>query len=298
MALTLLDAQVLSTDVLQAGVIETVARESAVLERLPFMEIVGNAYSYNLEKVLPTVAFRAVNEAYTANEAQFETRSESLVILGGDVEIDRFIKQTLSNVNDQVAVQIMEKAKAMANTFTKNFFKGSKAVDAKGFDGMDIRLAGTPQEIDATLPIGTAGEDKDIAVLDKLNQLLDTVKGGADVLYVSRKTRRDLLSIMQRSKHYIESGTDAFGRPVSIYGGVPIRAIEDGFIGDDEVYAIKFGAYTHVSGLQNGGLSIRKLGETSAKAVEVTRLEWFVGLAMFNPYSAAKLKNFGEVATA
>lgn len=82
MALTLLDAQVLSTDVLQAGVIETIARESAVLERLPFMEIVGNAYSYNLEKVLPTVAFRSVNEAYTANEAQFEQRSESLVILG------------------------------------------------------------------------------------------------------------------------------------------------------------------------------------------------------------------------
>lgn len=190
----------------------------------------------------------------------------------------------------------MEKAKAMANTFTKNFFKGSKAVDSKGFDGMDVRLAGTPQEIDATIPVALTGSEKDLALLDKLNELLDTVKGGADVLYVSRKTRRTLLTAMQRSQHYVENGADSFGRPVSIYGGVPIRAIEDGFIGDDEVYAIKFGAYTHVSGLQNGGLSIRKLGETSAKAVEVTRLEWYVGLAMFNPYSAAKLKNFGDQA--
>lgn len=40
-----------------------------------------------------------------------------------------------------------------------------------------------------------------------------------------------------------------------------------------------------MTGLQNGGISVRKLGETSAKAVEVTRIEWFVAMAMFNPFS-------------
>lgn len=73
------------------------------------MEIVGNSYAYNLEDKLPEVAFRGVNEAYTASEATFVQRSEKLVILGGDIELDRFLIQTLSNVNDQVAVQIMEK---------------------------------------------------------------------------------------------------------------------------------------------------------------------------------------------
>lgn len=90
MALTLIEAQKLSTDVLQAGVIETIAQESAVLQRLPFMEIVGNSYAYNLEDKLPEVAFRGVNEAYTASEATFVQRSEKLVILGGDIELDRF----------------------------------------------------------------------------------------------------------------------------------------------------------------------------------------------------------------
>lgn len=287
MALMLTEARKLSNDTLQAGVIETIVKESAVLQMLPFQEIVGNSYAYNVEKALPEVAFREVNEAYTASEAEFEQRSENLVILGGDVELDRFIIQTLSNVNDQVAVQIAEKAKAVANTYTKTFFKGSKATNAKAFDGIDVRIAGSAQEL-------TSAATTDQGLLDELNALLDAVRGGADALYMTKKTRRKLLSVMQKSQHYIEQGADAFGRPVSIYGGVPILTVEEDVLpaelGKADIYAIKFGTFTHVAGLQNGGVNVRKLGETSAKAVEVTRIEWFTGLAMFNPYSAARLK--------
>lgn len=292
MALTLIEAQKLSTDTLQAGVIETIVRESSVLQMLPFQEIVGNAYAYNVEKALPTVAFRNVNEAYTANEAEFEQRSESLVIVGGDVQLDRFIIQTLSNVNDQMAIQIAEKAKAMANTFTKHFFKGSKAVDSKSFDGIDVRIAGTAQEIDS------AATDN-AGVLAELNELLDTVRGGADALYMTKRTRRKLLAIMQASQHYIEQGADAFGQPVSKYGGVPILTVEEDVLPTDvtdplapkaDVYAVKFGVYSHVAGLQNGGVSIRRLGESHDKPADITRIEWFVGLAMYNPFSVARLK--------
>lgn len=294
MALQLVDAQKLSKDVLQAGIIETIVKESSVLSVLPFQEIVGNAYSYNVEKALPTVAFRAVNEAYTANEAQFEQRSENLVILGGDVELDRFILQTLSNVNDQMAVQIMEKAKAIANTFTKTFFKGKKATDPKEFDGLDVRIAGTAQEIDYTLSPEIAEKATGNArKLDALNTLLDTVRGGADALYMNKRTKRKILAVLQASDHYVEQGQDAFGRTVEMYGGVPLRTVENEILADTDIYAVKFGAYTHVAGLTNGGVQVRRLGETSAKAVEVTRIEFFCGMAQFNPYSSARLKNFG-----
>lgn len=288
MALTLVDAQVISKDVLQAGIIETIVKESSVLSVLPFQTIEGNAYSYNVEKALPTVAFRGVNEAYTSSEAQFETRSENLVILGGDVELDRFIIQTLSNVNDQMAVQIMEKAKAVANTFSKTFFKGNKATNPKEFDGLDIRIAGTGQEIDAK---GKSTEDKQ--VLEMLNELLDAVRGGADALFLNKRVRRRILAVLQNSNHYVEQGSDAFGRPVSMYGGVPLLVVENEILADTDIYAVKFGTYTHVAGLTNGGVQVRRLGETSAKAVEVTRIEFFCGLAQFNPYSSARLKNFG-----
>jgi len=294
MALTLVDAQVLSHDVLQAGVIETIVKESSVLSVLPFQTIEGNAYSYNVEKALPAVQFRGVNEAYTASEAQFEQRSENLVILGGDVELDRFIIQTLSNVNDQMAVQIAEKAKAVANTFTKTFFKGSKATNAKEFDGLDVRIAGTEQEINYTTSPEIQAELKGNArKLDALNTLLDAVRGGADAVFMNKRVKRQILAVLQSSDHYIESGVDAFGKPVEKYAGVPLLVVENEILGDTDLYAVKFGAYTHVTGLTNGGVQVRRLGETSAKAVEVTRIEFFCGLAQFNPYASARLKNFG-----
>src|SRR5690625_3375738 len=100
MALTLPEAAKLSTDILQRGVIETFARESAVLEMLPFMEIEGNSYRYNQEQTLPGVGFRGVNEAYDESTGVVNQLSEGLVIAGGDVDVDRFIVQTRGNVNN------------------------------------------------------------------------------------------------------------------------------------------------------------------------------------------------------
>ncbi len=47
MALTLAEAAKLSNDMLLQGVVETIVKESPVLQRLPFVEIVGNGLTYN-----------------------------------------------------------------------------------------------------------------------------------------------------------------------------------------------------------------------------------------------------------
>ena len=52
---------------LQRGIVELFPRNSAVLQYLPFKNIAGNAYSYNLEQTPPSVGFRAVNAEYTAD---------------------------------------------------------------------------------------------------------------------------------------------------------------------------------------------------------------------------------------
>ena len=49
MALTLAEGAKLSNDVLLEGVIETVINDSPVLQRMPFIEIVGNGLTYNRE---------------------------------------------------------------------------------------------------------------------------------------------------------------------------------------------------------------------------------------------------------
>jgi hypothetical protein len=119
MALTLTEAAKLSTDTLQRGVIETFARTSAVLEQIPFMEIVGNAYLYNQEATLPRVAFRDVNEAYEESTATFNQKVAKLYIAGGDADVDRFHIQTKGNINDQRAIQTLALTKALSLAWTK-----------------------------------------------------------------------------------------------------------------------------------------------------------------------------------
>ncbi|MGD2278211.1 major capsid protein [Bacillus wiedmannii] len=287
MALTLAQARLYSKDTLQAGVIEMIARESAVLERLPFMEISGNSYKYNLETALPTVAFREVNKGYEANEGSIEQKTEGLVILGGDVDIDRYIVQVNGDVNSIRAIQTEMKAKAVANTFTKTFFLGDAAKNANEFDGLAIRMKGSAQEIEFTAPATEAERGR--TLINKVHELLDAVEGGADVMYMSKKVRREFQKALEGQSHLIQVGKDEFGRVVEMFGDVEIRTVSDLILNGGDIYAVKFGPMSHVSGLTNGGVSVRDLGELDTLPVLRTRIEWYVGLAVFNPKAIAKL---------
>lgn len=295
MSLTLLEASKLSTDVLQKGVIETFARTSPVIEMLPFMEISGNSYKFNTEKALPTVAYREVNKGYVENTGEVEQKSVGLVILGGDVDVDKFIVQTRGNVNDVRAVHTQMKAKALARQFTKDFFNGDSSVNPLQFDGIGVQVAGTSQDID-----NAEGQ----LTLAKLHELLDAVEGGADVLFMSKAMRRELQAILENQNHYLQVGKDAFGRPVTMFGDVQIRTFEDeilpfsikegGTKETSEIYALKFGAMEHVAGLRNGGVSVRDLGELDTLPVYRTRIEFYCGLAVFKEKSLARLKNIAR----
>ncbi len=47
MALSLAEAAKLSNDILLQGVVETIVKDSPILQRLPFIEIQGNGLTYN-----------------------------------------------------------------------------------------------------------------------------------------------------------------------------------------------------------------------------------------------------------
>lgn len=297
MALTLTEAAKLSQNTLQRGVIETFARTSSFLEMLPQMDISGNAYAYNVEGALPGIGFRDVNEAYTASEGVINPASEKLYIAGGDVDVDRFIVQTRSNVNDVRAIHTEMKAKALALAITNQYFNGDQAVNAKGFDGMKKRLTGNQ--------VISAGDNGAQLTITMLDELIDSVEGEPSALFVSKAMRREIKRVIQAHNGYSESSFDAFGRPVMTYGGIPIRVIETDNAGAEilafnetqgtsnitgSIYAVKFGPEQYVSGLQNGGVSVRDLGELDTLPVYRTRIEWYAGMAVFHPKAAARLK--------
>ena len=188
MALTLAEAAKLSNDLLLTGVIESIIKESPVLQTLPFIEIVGNGLTYNRENVAPTASFYVVGDAWAESTPTFTQVTTSLTILGGDADVDNYLKATRSNIQDLEAAVVELKAKAVKDKFEDTFINGDTATDANAFDGID--KATTSGQ---TVSMGTNGAT---LTLDKLDELIDTVKGGKPrILLMSRRSRRKLSAL-------------------------------------------------------------------------------------------------------
>ena len=313
MALTLAESAKLSQDTLAKGVLETFVQTSPILDRIPFMEIAGNAYAYDEEATLPGVAFRSVNEAYAESTGTVNQKSEKLVILGGDADVDRFIQQTRSNVNDQRAEQTALKVKAISYKFQETFFTGDSSVDTKSFDGLRKRLTGK-QVIDAAangMPILGSSNADIHQFLDKLDELLAAVPGinsANGAIYASAAIIRKIGSAMRHISYDTTLQQDIAGTRVMQWNGIPILEAGQTPAGKEildttetqgtatntaSIYAVKFGqgeGDQGVTGLTNGGVMVEDLGQLQEKPAYRTRIEFYCGLGVFSGKAAARLK--------
>ncbi|KOT56178.1 MULTISPECIES: major capsid protein [Streptomyces] len=305
MTLTLTESAKLSQDDLQRGVVETFVLESPILDRLPLIQVVGNAYRYNEESALPGVAFRAVNEAYPESTGALNQRIETLAILGGDADVDKFIVQTRGNLNDQRAIQTTMKVKAASIHFADQFFNGDVEVNPKGFDGLRKRLTGS-QVLDAKSS-GPVVNGHDF--FDTLDTLIAQVRGitsANGALYMNAAIRAKIESGFRRL-----GGGELFteviaGKRTPMWKGIPLLDAGHRLDGTDvlplttgtggkqtgDIYAVRFGATeadAGVSGLTNGGVQVTDLGESHDKPVYRTRIDFYCGLAVFGGKAAARL---------
>ncbi|MEX1103095.1 MAG: major capsid protein [Dehalococcoidia bacterium] len=288
--LTLVEASKLSNDHLLSGVIETIAAESPVLQRLPFIEIVGNGLTYNRENASATAAFYDVGDAWTENTPTFTQITATLRIMGGDADIDNFLKSTRSDVQDLEAAIVQLKARATRDLFDDTFVNGNESTNAKSFEGID-RLTGGSQSVS----MGTNGA---VLTLDRLDELLDKVKGGKpDLLLMSRRSRRTLNVLARTAGSFLEADRDEFGQMVQYYDGVPV-GIND-YIADNKtvgtsndcstIYAMQFGEGA-MSGLTApGGLTVERVGSLETKDATRIRVKWYASLALFNTIKLARL---------
>ncbi|MFJ9207501.1 major capsid protein [Streptomyces sp. NPDC102264] len=312
MALTLPEAAKLSTTDLQKGVIETFVQESSILDRLPLLTIEGNSYAYNEEATLPGVQFRSVNEGYSESTGTVNQKSESLVILGGDADVDKFIVKTRGNLNDQRAIQTRMKVKAAAFKFQEAFFNGDTVTEPKGFDGLRKRLVGAQVISTGTngAPIVGEGVNDSHEFFDKLDELVATVPGltsANGAIYANRKVISKIKSAARRLGGYEMVNESLTGKWIPTYNGIPLLDPGQNAAGEDilpqtetqgtatdasSVYAVRFGQAEDdraVTGLTNGGIQVDDLGELESKPSYRTRIEFYTGLAVFGGRGAARL---------
>lgn len=285
----------MTNDVLQAGVIEVLATESKLLQLLPFMNVQGSGYTYNIEKKLGSAQFRKVNGGYTIAEIETIPVTERIVILGDEAVVDTYQIAVESDINNLMAIEVALRTKAIAHKFEKCFISGGEAAGsgvpsetlANEFVGILTRYTEkTPANIPAdasslfTAQVITKSDD----LIGDLDTLLDMVVGGADCLIMNKKTRRQLTA---KGRAFCEYRQGEFGTQFVQYGGIDIVDVDAELLADDVVIAAKFGAKEAVCGLQNGGIRVTPLGEMEVQPQVKTRIEWFVGLAVFNPKAVA-----------
>ena len=287
MALTLLEAQKHAKTPQELAVVTELAA-GQLMSVLPFRAIEGNGLFFKREESLPDVGFRNYNAALAESYAEVSQQSESLKLFGGDIKVDRAIVDMEGS--SAKAYQVQSRVRAMRLAWESQFINGDSNQSPSEFDGLAARL-----QTGSSQYFANGGGALDLGKLDEAIDACDA-NGGSKYLVMSKSARR------HRSKHarangQIEISRNEFGYQQLSYGGVSVLeldrdhknvAILDSTPSAQDIYVVSFGQDL-LTGIQNGGVSVRELGESFSQPQMITRVEWYCGLALINGRAAARL---------
>jgi hypothetical protein len=295
-------------DLKSKGWIQTIIAGVPMLERLPQKRINGRAWEQEMEGVLPNSNFRNVNETYTASEGENESVWWGTAILGGELRVDIAILNSgaVEDAGEFRADQYQMHAKATHMRYSWEVFNGTGA--NKGFKGLfSLGQSGFGQTFDP-------GSDGALT-FDNLDQALLLMENGDPDILLMNKELALRFSIKARaatSFPLLDIGTDALGRQVKRYNGIPFGIVRRGRNASNAVvsilpftelnttaltggttssiYALRYSATDGVAGLlgNNGSLSMRNLRESTEGPYETGRLEFYPGLAVLDPLSVVR----------
>lgn len=299
-ALTLLQAseQALGNDEVKRSAIIELFAAPDLLKVMPFTDIQGGAYVYIQEGQLSGVAFRGINESYTANTGVINPQVERLRIVGGDLDVDKALLKTHGlGIRD---TQERMKVKALSLYIAGKMINGDSENDPREFDGLRKRITGSQ-----LFPAGSSsgGDALSLAILD---EAIDAVEGATHL--VMSKRMRNLLSQAAKNPNvagYVTWDKDEFGNRVAYYNDLPILVTDYDDTGSQvidfneanpgggsavgtSIYIVRIGD-EGVVGLQNGVMEVNDLGEINSAPVLRTRIEWLVSMAVMSGRAAARV---------
>lgn len=304
------EAERLSANQMVQGVIEEIIERDDLFSILPFVQTEGKAYLYNREKTIGGADWLDPNDPINESAATFEEVVAKLRILAGDVDVDKFLNQTMSDTNSQMATQIAKKAKTVAREFHRALATGDSSVNSKVFDGLP-RLLKQAQDYAATAggsQIVSAGTNGNPLTLTMMDELCDAVPNGADVLVMRRGTIRAYRALLRATY-----GTDAvmqmmenFGRPMLTHNGIPIimneflsgAEVKGTSIATASVYALRLNEQDGLHGLyggDNAGIVVENIGTVQNKDATRIRLKWYTSLALKSTRSIAALQGVTNI---
>jgi len=221
--------------------------------------------------------------------------------MGGDADVDNFLKATRSNIQDLEAAVVELKAKALRDKFEETFIYGNVTSNPKQFDGLR-KLIDTGTAGDQLISMDGTGATLTLA---KLDELIDAVKGGKpDVLLMSRRSRRKLNALVRAAGGMMETDRDNWGNFVQLWDGIPVGVndwildthtlsggVETATTGGtcSTIYAFQMGEGALCGLTSPGHLTVEPIGSLETKDASRTRIKWYCSLALFSSIKAAAL---------
>lgn len=293
------EAEKLSNDSLERGVIEEVIERDDLFALLPFMNVQGKAYTYNRESTIAEGAFLSVNEDVPESASTFTEHTANLKILAGDVDIDKFLIATLGDTNDQVAVQLAQKAKGLGRQFKRTMFQGDAVTNPKEFSGL-AKMVDPAQEI-------VVGANGAALALSQLDELKDAIPNGPDAFIMRKGTYRAYKALLRATGGVTPEMVmiKDFGM-VPAHDGVPIlisdylpKGVAQGSANDTtSIWAGRFNETDGVHGIVGGGMSgfaVEYIGTVQNRDAVRYRMKWYVSMVLKSTKSLARLKGITNV---
>ena len=245
-SVSLQEAAKLSNNEVVEGIVEDIISQDNWFQYLPFVQISSLAHSFKRERDLAKVDFAGIGQDLTGGEyrdgATFENVNVGLAAIMGEILIDAQIDDQLSDIDDQLQVQVSSKAKAFARyymnaiiNYGSNGFSFSQSnsgpIGADSFEnpplmkGMRAILdeeQGNADDVNhpfysngqPTQTITLEEDDESSArfekegrtfTLEDLDALLDAVTKGPEFMLMNKRMRRILRTLLRNTG----GGTDS-----------------------------------------------------------------------------------------
>ena len=301
MPLLATEAAKLSLEQLERGVIEEIIKKDELFAMLPFMNINGKSYVYNRENTIASGSFLAVNTDVPESASTFTQVTSTLSILAGDVDIDKFLIATMDDHNDQVAIQLAQKAKGLGMQFKTAMIAGDTGIDANSFNGI-AKLVDSTQ----VLVADTNGAPLTLSMLD---QLKDQVIQGPDAFVMRRGTFRAYKALLRAAGGtrpdmiQLENFTGTLtpshdGIPIIVSDYIPSTDTTGTNANTCAIYAARFNEVDGLHGIVGGGqagFQVEAVGTVQTRDAFRYRMKWYTSLVLKSTLSLAALRGVTNV---
>lgn len=322
MSLTLVEAAKYSNDILQVGVIELLTKEDPILERLSFANITGNGLTYNIETTRAGADFYGVGDTWLKKESTVTRHTATTTILGGDAEVDNFLKATRSDQQDLMAEQIASKTLEIKDEYLKAFYYGYAATELKKFDGLHYLIRSTthPYENAFAVHDATSGVPAPASVKE-LEVVVDYVTGiRPDMIIMSKQCRRNLNVYLNGvgglTKESIQGKTVQTMFEIPVFTSDHIsddescdRQVGTGGYGHDytdgtglptdhnatSLFVLSFGP-KFCCGIQSLPVTVEPPQKMETKDADFVRIKWYPGLMLQQIISCSKYTGISNAA--